>query len=236
MKNLLIIIALFFSMQSFSQEITGKQLLEKAIKFHDPNGNWESFKGTLLVTMETPNNANRDSKIAIDLPNQYFSVKAISGKKTSTYIVDKDSIHILFNGEKNPSEEILKKNRLSKARAKMYQNYYTYLYGLPMKLKDPGAIIHNEVLLEKFKGDNYYKLKVTYDKEVGKDTWYFYFDTETYQMEFYQFFHDESKEDGEYISLEGLETINGVRMPKKRAWYMNKDNKYLGTDILKSSN
>jgi hypothetical protein len=185
--------------------------------------------------METPKNANRDSKITIDLPNQYFSVKAVSGKNTSTYTVDNDSVHIVFNGEKNPSEEILKKNRLSKARAKMYQNYYTYLYGLPMKLKDPGAIIHDEVLLEKFKGDNYYKLKVTYDKEVGKDTWYFYFDTETYQMEFYQFFHDESKEDGEYISLEGLETINGVKMPKKRAWFMNKDNKYLGTDILKVS-
>ena len=150
--------------------------------------------------------------------------------------MNRDSVQIFFNGDKNPSEEILKKNRLSKARAKMYQNYYTYLYGLPMKLKDPGAIIHNEVMLDKFKGDEYYVLKVTYDKKVGGDTWYFYFETETYQMRYYQFYHDESKHDGEYILLDGLETINGVKMPKKRSWYMNKDDKYLGTDILSKTN
>ena len=53
MKKLLVILVLFLSIQTFSQELTGDQLLEKAIKYHDPNGKWESFKGTLLVTMET---------------------------------------------------------------------------------------------------------------------------------------------------------------------------------------
>ena len=232
MKNLFLILVFLFSTQTFCQEITGKELLEKTIQFHDPNGNWETFKGTFLVTMKSPKRANRESVISIDLPNQFFSVKATSGNNTSKYIVNKDSVEIVFNEDKNLSKEVLIKNKLSEARAKMYQNYYTYLYGLPMKLKDPGAIIHDEVMLDKFKGDNYYVLKVTYDKKVGKDTWYFYFETETYQMRYYQFYHDESKEDGEYIFLDGLETINGVKMPKKRAWYMNKDDKYLGTDIL----
>lgn len=236
MKNLLILIVLLLSMQSFSQQLTGEQLLEKAIKFHDPNGNWETFNGKLFVTMETPNRPKRLSEIKIDLVKQFFSVKATSGKNTSEYIVDKDSISIVFNGDKNPREEVLKKNRLSKDRAKMYQNYYTYLYGLPMKLKDPGAIIHKEVVEEMFKGDPYYKLKVTYDNAVGKDTWYFYFEKDSYAMSFYQFFHDESKNDGEYISLDGFEMINGIKMPKNRAWYMNKDSKYLGTDVLSKSN
>ena len=52
-------------------------------------------------------------------------------------------------------------------------------------------------------------------------------------MEVYQFFHDESKNDGEYILLTGIETINGIKIPKKRDWYYNKDEKYLGTDLLK---
>lgn len=236
MKNLLIIVALLFSMQSFSQQLTGKQLLEKAIKYHDPKGNWETFKGKLLVSMQTPKRPNRDSDIKIDIPNQYFSVKAASGENTSTYIVDKDSISIVFNGDKNPSEEVLKKNRLSKARAKMYQDYYTYLYGLPMKLNDPGSIVAEKTMKKTFKGKEYLVLKVNYEKEVGKDTWYFYFNPKTYAMEVYQFFHDESKNDGEYILLTGEEIINNVKMPKKRAWYMNKDDKYLGTDVLKSSN
>lgn len=236
MKNLLIIVALLFSMQSFSQQLTGKQLLEKAIKFHDPNGNWETFKGQLFVTMETPNRPNRISEINIDLVDQLFSVKATTGKNISEYRINKDKIDIVFNGKNNPSEEVLKKNKLSKERAKMYQNYYTYLYGLPMKLKDPGTIIHKEVNLDKFLGDNYYVLKVTYDEKVGKDVWYFYFDTKTYQMMYYQFYHDEEKQDGEYISLDGIEVIGGIKMPKTRAWYYNKNQQYLGTDVLKSSN
>lgn len=236
MKNRLLLIAFLFSIHAFSQEITGKQLLEKAIKFHDPNGNWESFKGTFFVTMKTPEESNRVSEITIDLPKQRFSVKATSGKKTTEYHIDKDSIQIVFNGTKNPSQEIQKKNSLSTARAKMYQDYYTYLYGLPMKLKDPGTIIHEQVNLEKFMGDQMLVLKVTYSKEIGKDTWYFYFNVDTYKMEAYQFFHDEQKNDGEYILLDELETINGIKMPKNRAWYLNKNATYLGTDILSKTN
>ncbi len=236
MKNLLIIVAFFFSMHSFSQEIIGKQLLEKAINFHDPNGNWNTFKGTLFVTMETPKSPKRESEIKIDFANQFFSVKAKIGKNVTEYIVEKDSVQILFNGEKNPLEETVKKNKLSTERAKMYQNYYTYLYGLPMKLKDNGTIIHDKVEPKTFKGKQYLVLKATYKKEVGKDTWYFYFNPKTFAMEVYQFFHDESKNDGEYILLTKEETINGIKMPKNRAWFMNKDNKYLGTDILSTKN
>jgi hypothetical protein len=232
MKKPLILLALLFSIQSFSQELTGNQLLEKAIQYQDPNGNWETFKGTLLVTMETPKSSKRESEIQIDLPNQFFSVKAKSGKNTSEYRIKKDSIQIVFNGDENPSEEILKKNKLSIERAKMYQNYYTFLYGLPMKLKDDGTIIHQKVTKKTFKGKQYLVLKATYKKEVGKDTWYFYFNSKTYAMEVYQFFHDESKNDGEYILLTNQEVINGIKMPKNRAWFKNKDNTHLGTDIL----
>ena len=236
MRKYILFLLLVASIQVYSQEISGKQLLEKAIQYHDLNGKWETFKGTFFVTMETPKSPKRDSEIQIDLPNQIFSVKAKSGKNTSEYHISKENIQIVFNGKKNLSEEILKKNRLSNERAKMYQNYYTYLYGLPMKLKDEGTIIHNKVEKKTFKGKQYLVLKATYKKEIGKDTWYFYFNPKTYAMEVYQFFHDESKNDGEYILMTEEETINGIKMPKNRAWFMNKDNTYLGTDILKSSN
>jgi hypothetical protein len=236
MKNLLILSILVFSSSVFSQELTGKTLLESAIKYHDPYGNWNSFKGNLFITMEIPKKPNRDSDIVIDLPNQFFSVEASIEENISKYIVNKDSITIIFNGDENPSEVILKENRLSKERAKLYQNYYTYLYGLPMKLKDPGTIIHDDIESKTFKGKDYWVLKATYSEDVGKDTWYFYFDKNTYAMEVYQFFHDEAKNDGEYILLTEEETINGIKMPKNRAWYMNKDDKYLGTDILKQPN
>ena len=236
MKKFATLLIILLAFKGYSQEITGKQLLEKAIQFHDPNGNWETFKGTLLVTMKTPKSQKRESEVRIDLSKQLFSIKAKSGKNTSEYHIDKNEIKIVFNGDKNPSEEILKKNGLSISRAKMYQNYYTYLYGLPMKLKDEGTIIHKKVERKIFKGKQYLVLKATYKKEVGKDTWYFYFNPKTYAMEVYQFFKDESKNDGEYILLSGLETINAIKMPKDRAWYYNKNNGYLGTDFLSKNN
>ena len=231
MKNATTLLLLFISLISFSQEITGDELLEKAIQFHDPNNNWPTFKGALFVTMETPKNSDRKSEININLPEEYFSVKAIKDTIVTAFILDKGACSFSINGDENPSVALKKQYSLSCERAKMYKNYYTYLYGLPMKLKDDGTIIHQKVARKTFKGKAYLVLKATYSEGVGKDTWYFYFDTTTFEMEVYQFFK-EAKDSGEYILLSGLETINEVKMPKNRAWYYNKDNGYLGTDIL----
>ena len=233
MKRRILFLLLFVSIACFSQEITGDELLEKSIQFHDPNGNWATFNGELLVTMEIPEKSSRKSLIKINLPEEYFSVKATKDAITSTYIVDKTIANFTFNGDKNPSEAIKKKFNLNADRAKMYKNYYTFLFGLPMKLKDEGTIIDQKVAKKTFKGKEYLVLKATYSAEVGKDTWYFYFDPSTYAMEVYQFFK-EAKNSGEYILLSGLETINTIKMPKNRAWYYNKDDGYLGTDILSS--
>jgi hypothetical protein len=231
MKNLLSLLLLFTSIISFSQDITGDELLEKSIQFHDPNGNWKTFEGSLFVTMETPKATARKSSIRINLPEEYFFLKAIRDTITTTYTVRKGDCTMAINGDENPSAAVKKQYGLSCEHAKMYKNYYTYLYGLPMKLKDEGTLIYQKVEKKTFKGKAYLVLKVTYSKEVGIDTWYFYFDPITYAMEVYQFFK-ETKDSGEYILLSGLENINEVKIPKVRAWYYNKNNAYLGTDIL----
>jgi len=46
-------LALLVSFISFGQQLSGEQLLEKAIEYHDPNNNWKNFKGILNITMET---------------------------------------------------------------------------------------------------------------------------------------------------------------------------------------
>ena len=54
-------------------------------------------------------------------------------------------------------------------------------------------------------------------------------------MELYQFYKtddsgSEKTDSGEYILLSEEAMVNGIKMPKVRAWYYNKDEKYLGTD------
>ncbi|MDG5490816.1 DUF6503 family protein [Psychroserpens sp. SPM9] len=239
MKYMTCIVILLLSVQLLTaQELTGNLLLDKAIKYHDPNGNWSTFNGTLHITMETPNNSNRDSKIDINLPEDYFYVSAKRDTTTTEYMVKNADCTIKLNGKTNLTEAQLKAKNLSCERAQMYKNYYTYLYGLPMKLKDEGTIIHDKVERKTFKGKTYVVLKVSYEKSVGSDVWFFYFDPKTYAMEVYQFFKTNDKgelqsDSGEYILLTETAIINGIKMPKNRAWYYNKDGKYLGTDKLK---
>ncbi len=235
MQNLILILVLLIGNTFHAQNISSEELLEKTIAFHDPNGQWSTFNNSFEVRMQTPNSGDRASLIQLNLPKQQFTLEVEQDGNRYSFAFDKDECTTILNGSKEISEADRKTHRLSCDRGKIMQNYYTYLYGLPMKIKDPGAIIGEEVITKTFKGEEYLVLKVSYEEGVGNDVWYFYFDPQTFALEVYQFYHDESKGDGEYIVLDGFEEINGIKMPKTRAWYYNKDDKYLGTDILEIS-
>lgn len=238
MKYLYLVMLTFFSFQLVcAQELTGKELLKKSIKHHDPKGNWSTFNGELFITMETPNNPNRDSKISINLPSEYFYVQAKRDTITTEYTLEKTECTVKLNGSEDISEDNIKTYSLNCDRANMYKNYYTYLYGLPMKLNDKGTIVHDEVERKTFKGKEYLVLKVSYEDAIGSDIWYFYFDPSTYAMDIYQFFKTDDKgvlkpDTGEYILLTDTTIVNAIKIPKDRAWYYNKDDTYLGTDKL----
>lgn len=226
-------ILLFFmvvcvALEGKSQLPTANQVLDRAIAFHDPNDRWSDLKASFKVVMESPNRPRRTSTISMDFPQQEFTLEESQAGDINIYQMSRNTCIVSVNGtEKNTEAETDACDR-----GKTMKNYYTYLYGLPMKLKDPGTNLDEKVQKKTFKGKEYLVLKVTYDAEVGKDIWYFYFSPKNYAMEVYQFFHDEGKNDGEYILLEGLENIHDIKIPKIRAWYMNKDNTYLGTDTL----
>ena len=235
MKYLVLIAFLFTGIFNHAQEISGNELLEKAIAFHDPEDNWSTFKGKMLIEMENPKSSMRSTLVELKLPTNYFKTTVTKDNYVIESELYNDECTLKLNGSTSIFPKIKDSLNISCDRAKMMKNYYTYLYGLPMKLKDPGTIIDNKVIKKTFKEKEYLVLKATYDEEVGNDTWYFYFDPKTYAMEVYQFFHDESKNDGEYILLSGLITVNGIKIPKVRKWYYNKDDVFLATDDLRKA-
>lgn len=235
MRYFILLLLVLCSKPVLSQELTATEVLDKSIEFHDPNGQWKQFNGSFEIIMETPNSSDRLSTIALNIPKEQFTLAVSKDDTNYAYSFDKQNCTITLNGSSEISDKDKEELRLNCDRGLMMRNYYTYLYGLPMKMKDPGAHLDPKVDKKTFKGKEYLVLKITYDENVGKDVWYFYFDPATYAMEVYQFYHDEQKGDGEYILLEGLEEIHGVKIPKTRAWYYNKDDKYLGTDVLKAS-
>jgi hypothetical protein len=227
-----ILFAFVLSATAFGQDLTGKQLLEKSIAYHDPNGNWNTLKASLTVKMSMPKSAERITQIQLDFPEQFYSTTVTKDENIITSILDKENCTLLLNGSADISKEQKDTLRINCDRAKMMRDYYTYLYGLPMKLKDPGTNIYEKIQKKTFKNKEYLVLKVDYEAAVGKDTWYFYFNPTSFALEVYQFYHDEAKNDGEYILLSEIIEVEQIKIPKVRAWYYNKDDGYLATDIL----
>lgn len=216
-----------------AQQMTSKEILDLSIQYHDPMGNWDSFRDTLFIVQTTPDRPESARKIFIDKPSGIFAYNIQRGENLTTCYLTSDVCEYTWNGQTNIPDFIVSSQRLTRERAEMYRNYYLYLYGLPMKLKDKGTVLHDSFEETTFFDRQSYRLKVTYDAEVGTDTWYFYIDRKTYALVAYQFYHDESINDGEYILLQDEKTIQGIKMPQNRTWYTNKEHKLLGVDKLR---
>jgi hypothetical protein len=109
---------------------------------------------------------------------------------------------------------------------------YNYLFGLPFKLKDPGVILKEKYIETEFNGKQCYELAIEFDKNIGADQWYFYFDKKDFLLAGYKFHHDVSKKDGEFIYLNDYEKINGIIMAKTKKWHWNQTNEHFSTDKL----
>ena len=229
-RQVILIITLFSSLNLTGQAISGRDLLNKSIAYHDPNGKWAELEATFELEQTRPNGNGRMSTFNLSNPQSYFQVtddidghrivKTISGNKGE----------VTFDGSSEIDEAYKAKYRLSNEGTVRTRNYYVYLYGLPMKLKDPGTNVASEVSTASFNEKEYLELKVTYDQEVGTDDWFFYMDPETYAMEGYKFYHQNGN--GEFITLEGMETFQGLKLPKLRKWYTTNDSTFLGADNI----
>jgi hypothetical protein len=229
--SLAFLLLLKTSTQAQKVELTGTELLKRSISFHDPNGQWAATRLELVLDQEMPDGSKRPSKVIIDNKKGEFELSFVKNNHLFTWKVGSEDATESYMDYRVVTDSIASDTLgLNPDRALRWRNYYSYLYGLPMKLTDPGTKVDPEVMSTKFDGKDVLALNVTYDAKVGKDIWYFYFNPETYAMEGYRFYHDQAINDGEYILINGLEIQNGLRIPKDRAWYTNDENKWLGTD------
>lgn len=155
LQKCLHIICFIVVFQTSAQEMTGVDLLKKTIQYHDPNNNWSQFKGKLFIEMQMPNGNKRLSEISIDLPQEYFKLSSLKNENKVEHVVNKNKSYFSLNGKTEFSEEEVKTYNLTETRAKFMRNYYTFLYGLPMKLNDPGTIIDPVVEKKEFMGKEY---------------------------------------------------------------------------------
>ena len=135
-------------------------MLNKSISYHDPSKSWNKFNGIINIKMTRPNRSTRNSEVEINIPKSYYRSKVIQDENTIEQVVENNLCKITLNGKSNFSENEIKDHRLTCNYALKMRDYYTYLYGLPMKLKDPGTIIDPVITNRVFKGKEYLVLKV----------------------------------------------------------------------------
>lgn len=215
-------------------EMTGAELVERSIQYHDPNSTWETEDISLKLYESRPGGGYRLSDLLINIDQETFVLDQQRGRDHIYRKLAPEQCVTKLNGQENGlTEAQIRQYRLSCEGNELYKDYYTYLWGLPMKLEDPGTIIAEKAHRVDFFGQELLEVKVTYSEEVGADIWYFYFHPDTYALSGYRFYHDEADNDGEYILLEEEEEINGIKFPAKRHWYTHGDRRYLGSDEVR---
>lgn len=213
-------------------EMGAVDLLAAAIAHHDPEGRWAESAYRLTVRESRPDGTHRETQLLIDNRAGRFEISTQREGAQIDGELGPGECTLRLDGSAEISDEDRTKHRLTCDRLELMRNYYTYLWGLPMKLRDPGARLAPEVRQTEFLGRPALGLRVTYEEEVGSDIWYFYFDPEGKALIGYRFYHDEAANDGEYITLEGETEAGGLRLPATRDWYTHQEDKHLGTDTL----
>ena len=210
------------------------EVLERSIAYHDPDGSWFSGSYRIQLAGTRPLAGPTMTEIIIDNAAGRFHMQRERFGSTVETTVTGDECWTLLDGSSELTEEQIERFGLSCESMRRGRNYFTYLYGLPMKLRDAGTIIDPDATRTEFVDRDVWSIRVTYEAEVGSDTWYFYFDPESWALVGYRFYHDEEANDGEYIILDREASGGGVRLPKVRAWYTHGDERLLGTDTIVS--
>ncbi len=216
-------------------QTAAQELLARAISYHDPNGLWDN---RILQLEWYGTGADGSERVSVDLTlhpdGQQFKLSGRYQGSTLEYEADAAKWTATVDGVTDPTPEVRERMRLNREDGWFWRSYYGFLVGMPMKLRDPGTLLDTEPMSVTFQGQDVLAPRVTYDADVGSDTWYFYFDPETARLVGCRFYHDEEANDGEYIVLDGVIESDGLKLPRNRRWYVNEDDRFLGADEIRA--
>jgi len=223
MKNIFCLLGIIFLIPTIcSAQLIGAELIDKSIRFHDPDSSWHKlFTDIDIVIAVNRDNAldTTERKLMLDLENGIFEMRYLKDEKSALLHYAADTCYGTLENELEIDPIFMDYHRINCDRAKMFNSYYRYLIGLPMKLNDAGAIINPYVNEVTYKEKKYNVVKVTYDPQVGTDTWRFYLDPETHQLEIAEFSKNGLFDKGEKIMLSLHQRVQNILLPGRMEWY-----------------
>lgn len=206
---ILIIVHLTFFLQSQSE---AEKLVNQSIEFHDPKGQWSKLLSDIEITSIV------ERKGVIDTSFRSIHLNLAEGK----FSMRQDTVLYEF-----PCSNC--------ERATMYNSYFRYLLGMPMKLKDPGTIIQEKIDIKKYKGKSYRVVTVNYEPSVGTYTWLFYFEMDSPELRLTEFSKDGTFQNGETIELNNKVRFQKMLLPGQLKWFVLPDRPFLAEENIKYS-
>lgn len=206
-----------------------RALIERSIAYHDPGGVWWSSVRTIELRQPRAEGSERRTTFALRPDAVHFEMAIREGAVTvaGQLLDDTCAVDPVRDTGSSSGRVILDCERLL-----LYRSYYGYLFNLPMNLLDGGATVEPRPFETTFMDRPVRAVRVSYGE--GEPQWEHYFDPKTGALVGCRFARDPEWKSGEYIACEGEIESGGVRLPRERAWYYNKDDKWLGTDVIES--
>lgn len=228
MKSFISLGILMISGMVWSQSMPAFEVINASIQYHDPNMKWASLKGEFKVVSERDTTrlilANNISKV------EWNELLKDSRTITGGYIGDSCYVHI--DGRSVKPEGEIDNFLLDCTQIKGRSNYWLYMFGLPMKLKDEQAIVAQKSELVDFLGNKYWRIRVDYNGSAAGEYWQFYFAPETFRFAIAQYFHPALGDDSEYIVYDTPIDLHGMVLPSKHSWYMYNEREFIGSETL----
>lgn len=213
-------------------QTAAESLLDKTIQFHDPDNKWPEYK-TMVVQKSRmlregdDTTAVRTRKILMDNEQRHFIVQQDVEDYSLIRTVGGDSLCETRWLKPDLTAEDSARMNLTCESARFYRDYFRYLLGLPMVLRDSATVLSDKVGEEELFGSTYQTLTVNYKPEGEHPEWTFFVDTTDYHLAAARFVKPDST--GEYIVFGDVTRHKGIRNFDTFKWYYL-DKKPLATE------
>lgn len=229
---LLWIASIFCNAQDFKTNHTGKEILERTIKYHDPDGLWDNYKGKLFEVTVIANNYVVKETIEIDRPNDFYLSTCFQDFGTLKRGINKGKNIFSLNDKPDIPEDIKNNWGISDDGIKQFREQHYGHFGLPMVYKKSGMTIQDDVKVVDFDGRKCYALTFVGKPDLINNPYYsgehiLFVDMNNFSMRGIRWIVGEIDR---YVIFAGEVDINGIKIVHVKCAF-DKDGNQLSSSI-----
>lgn len=204
---------------------TAQEWIDYSISYHDPKNNWHKFKSDIssFSKVDRGGESLQESTrhFSFDNSSSSFGIDMDVQDLPLSVSINNDHCQTVWEKKELTAEE--QERYITDCKfGENYRNYYRYLIGLPMVLKDESTIVNPTVDDENINGKLYKKITVNYAPVSENPTWEFFIDPSDGKLVRSIFTrYDENNEvtGGEILDYPDHQLFQGMQLRTKMLWY-----------------